>query len=487
LKFRLFFALEVLQMADRTYRDPVLGSIAFDWEKEAFVIELIDTPEFQRLRRIRQLGAASLVFQGAEHSRFTHSVGVAFLAKRMYSKLILDERFPKDLDEEGTRKAVLAAALLHDVGHGPFSHLFERVFAHKNHEQWGFDIVQDSQTQVNAVLDKHGLVDSVKKIFQRQFRPRLAQDIISSQLDADRLDYLLRDSHMTGVTYGRYDLDWLLEVIELAQIPTGKEDLGLAINLKKGWHAAEQFVIGRYLMYQQVYYHKTIRSAERMIKLIFERLAEMAEGDRYPDPCPEPLRRLLEPDQKRMNLASYLRLDDEFVLTCFRLWSDREKEDDVLRSLCGRLTRRELFKTAVFDSEKTSDALRFSEAMEALKKAAHSAGFDPRYFLAVDTAEDFPYKDMMWFVAKQRSPEDIWLAENGRANQPLSDPNISPLIDSLRNTSITTHRLCFPKELKDVVREHLQPYLSDHVGNGSTNKRRQPTLLSDVAELARER
>lgn len=473
-------------MADRTYRDPVLGSIAFDWEKEAFAIELIDTPEFQRLRRIRQLGAAFLVFHGAEHSRFTHSIGVGFLAKKMFLRIMLDKNFPKHMDEEGIRKSVIAGALLHDIGHGPFSHLFERVFTQKTHEQWGLEIVEDPQTQVNAVLGKHGLVDSVRKIFQKQFKPRLAQDIISSQLDADRLDYLLRDSHMTGVAYGRYDLDWLLEVMELANLPTGEEDLGLAINLKKGWHAAEQFVIGRYLMYQQVYFHKTIRSAERMIKLIFERLVEMAQDGAYPNPCPDHLRRLLDPDPKKMNLASYLRLDDEFMLTCFRLWGDAEKEDDVLKNLCGRLTRRELFKTAVFDSEKTSDGLKFGDAIEKLKKATESQGFNPRYFLAVDTAEDFPYRDMIWFMAKRESPEDIWLAENGEAKQPLSDPTISPLIDSVRNTPITTHRLCFPKELKPLVKEHLQSYLSERIGNGSATKRRSGTAPAKMNESLKQ-
>lgn len=473
-------------MADRTYRDPVLGSIAFDWQKETFAIELIDTPEFQRLRRIRQLGAAFLVFHGAEHSRFTHSIGVGFLAKRIYSRIRLDENFPKELDGEEIRKVVIAGALLHDIGHGPFSHLFERVFAEKSHERWGLEIVEDPQTQVNAVLNKYGLVDSVKRIFQKQYKPQLAQDIISSQLDADRLDYLMRDSLMTGVTYGHYDLDWLLEVMELGKIPNRTGELGLAINLKKGWHAAEQFVIGRYLMYQQVYYHKTIRAAERMIKMIFERLAEMAKDGIYPDPCPAPLRRLLDPDPRKMNLASYLRLDDEFMLTCFRLWADAEHEDDVLKNLCGRLTRRELFKTAVIDSEKTMDGLKYSAAIEKLKNAAQAEGFDPRYFLAFDSAEDFPYKDMFWFVAKNKSPEDIWLAENGEGKKPLSDPTISPVIDSVRNTPITTHRLCFPKELKSLVKEHLQAYLSDRIGNGSVKKRASGGATVNATDIMKQ-
>jgi uncharacterized protein len=170
--------------------------------------------------------------------------------------------------------------LLHDIGHGPFSHLFERAFAVKNHEEWGLEILQDATTQVADVLKRHGLSDAVKRIFEKTFRPRFARDIISSQLHADRLDYLLRDSYMTGVAYGRYDLDWLTEVIELGRIPVNGRDLGLCVNARK-FHAAEQFVVARHLMYHQVYFHKTVRSAERMLKLIFERLVELGKGGEF--------------------------------------------------------------------------------------------------------------------------------------------------------------------------------------------------------------
>jgi HD superfamily phosphohydrolase len=266
---------------------------------------------------------------------------------------------------------------------------------------------------------------------------------------------------MTGVTYGRYDLDWLLEVIELAKIPTN--GLGLVVNRKKGFHAAEQFVIARYLMYQQVYFHKTIRAAERMIKLIFERLVESAKNGRFPRFCPDPLRRLLDSDSHGINLNTYLRLDDEFMLACFSLWSMDESEDEILRDLCSRLLHRSLFKTAMLDLSKSSDPLKYAAAVGALQKAMGEAGFDPRYYLASDAAEDLPYKDMAWFVTKGKVPEDIWLAEDGNATCNLSDPQVSPLIDSLRNTPIAATRLCYPAEVKDLVKKHLQPYLTDRL------------------------
>jgi hypothetical protein len=402
----------------------------------------------------------------------------------MFDRLTLDPQFPTNLpDRDELRKAVIAGALLHDIGHGPFSHLFERVFSSKTHEQWGLDIIQHSGP-INAILDKHELLEPLKKIFNKTFKPRFARDIISSQLDADRLDYLLRDSYMTGVAYGRYDLDWLLEVIELANIPTNGKDLGLAINSKKGWHAAEQFVIGRYLMYQQVYFHKTIRAAERMIKLIFERLAEMARKDAFPKFSPDPLRILLDPDQSKIKVDAYLRLDDEFMLTCFGVWS-HDEEDCTLRDLCGRIVRRDLFKTAVIDTNGIRDHLKFTAAINSLRDTITEQGLMPQYYLVSDNAEDFPYKDIVWFITKDKSPEDIWLAEKGVAKQALSNQTASPLINSIRNTPVTTQRLCFPKELKSLVYKYLSPYLldADEIASASNQTPAgAPEMLTKITE-----
>lgn len=462
-------------MADRVYRDPLHGSIAFDWKKENFIIDLIDSREFQRLRRIRQLGAASLVFHGAEHSRFAHSIGVAFLAKRIFDRIAADPNFPADSDSKNWRDAVLAGALLHDIGHGPFSHLFERVFEIRDHEKWGLEIIRDSDTEVAQVLRRYGLTDSVQRIFEKTFQPRFARDIISSQLDADRLDYLLRDSYMTGVAYGRYDLDWLLEVMELGRLPNNGKDLTLCINRRK-FHAAEQFVIGRHLMYQQVYFHKTVRSAERMIKLIFERLADLAKSDRIPNFYPDPLPQLTSPGGSRMSVAAYLQLDDQFMMTCFQRWSTETEFDTALSDLCRRVVNRNLFKTALVDPAKIKDGLKYAEAIASLNSAISAAGFDSKYYLASDTAEDFPYKDIMWFLSKERKPEDIWLAESGAVSAGLSDPSVSPLIDSIRNIRVATHRVCFPGEVKDLVKAHLGAYLTDRMESGNYTKVYQSAL-----------
>src|SRR6059036_274609 len=282
-------------MATKYLRDPVHGSISFDKERERLVIDLINTREFQRLRRIRQLGALYLTFHGAEHTRFTHSVGVAFMAKRIFDSLLAGGQIPqRPRAAERARLVAIAAALLHDIGHGPFSHLYEKVFNDRRHEEWTSLIVRNARGEVGRLLRRAGLVEEILAVYDRTYRHAFVSDIVSSQLDADRLDYLLRDSFMTGVAYGRYDLDWILTNLRLAR--RGRdEDLRLAINGTKGYHAAEQFVIGRYLMYQQVYYHKTSRSAEQMIRTALQRLVDAhGETGSLPDPCTASIRRLVE-------------------------------------------------------------------------------------------------------------------------------------------------------------------------------------------------
>src|SRR5206468_11991791 len=181
-----------------------------------------------------------------------------------------------------------------------------------------------------GLLRDAGIVEEIVAVYDRTYRPAFVSDIVSSQLDADRLDYLLRDSFMTGVAYGKYDLEWILTNLRLAR--RGRAggakrgggtdgDLRLAINGTKGYHAAEQFVIGRYLMYQQVYYHKTSRAAEQMIRTAMQRLVDAhSESGRLPDPCPESIGRLVV-TRGNLPVEDFLRLDDWLFLSAFQEWS----------------------------------------------------------------------------------------------------------------------------------------------------------------------
>jgi HD superfamily phosphohydrolase len=234
-------------MRQRTYHDSLHGAIRLDRNDpaEAMAMDLIDTAPFQRLRRIRQLGTAFLTFQGAESSRFTHSLGVLHLARRALQHL---ERHQPCLAEQ--RPALYAAALLHDVGHGPFSHSGEEMYGMR-HESWSGRLIRDHPALRDRLEDQRpGLSMEVADLLEHGRHPVGAvKALVSSQLDCDRLDYLLRDSHSTGTSYGHLDLERILAALTLA--PDGS----LALH-PKGLMAVEHYLVVRQLMYRTVYNHR---------------------------------------------------------------------------------------------------------------------------------------------------------------------------------------------------------------------------------------
>lgn len=230
----------------KVFRDPIHNLIRLGPE-DRWVLDLIDTKEFQRLRRIRQLGLAHFVYPGAEHTRFTHSLGVFNFARRIIQQLLqrheADTDLCRELREEST--IIKAAALLHDVGHGPFSHVFERVFAEeesglKEHDDWTCDILRDPSTEIHKVLAKvcPDRIDDVCSLISDSGpvrRDLYVKDIVSSQLDADRMDYLLRDSLMTGSRYGQYDSEWVLNALAIGNLcVAGTSAKKLCLDVSKG-------------------------------------------------------------------------------------------------------------------------------------------------------------------------------------------------------------------------------------------------------------
>src|ERR1700759_1652377 len=202
-----------MDVSERIYRDPVHNIIRLrtDTDEGRLMVRLVDSFEFQRLRRIKQLGLALFTYQGAEHSRFAHSLGVLHLMTRLLDRL--SERY-RISDE--ARAAARAAALLHDTGHGPFSHVMEKVL-HFHHEEWTRRIVLSDETETGQILRdcSKELPRSVASIIEGTFQPAFLGQLVSSQLDVDRMDYLLRDSLMTGAKYGNYDLEWIINAIEV--------------------------------------------------------------------------------------------------------------------------------------------------------------------------------------------------------------------------------------------------------------------------------
>ena len=275
----------------KVFRDAVHGLISLDSDRD-LLLGLIDTPEFQRLRRVRQLGVSNLTYPGAEHTRFAHSLGVLHIAIRILETLRRrhgnDDSIKSWLNGKG--KIVKAAALLHDLGHGPFSHMIERAFgAHGRHEEISKRMIDDPESGVFKVLIQHmgrSEVQDVKNLLDFHECPFL-HDIVSGSLDADRMDYLLRDSHFTGVAYGSYDIEWVLNSFCLGlepnpDTPANPPKFRLCLDKKRGLHAAEQMIIARLHMTMQVYAHKTTRMWEAHLLILFAEATRLAATNALP-------------------------------------------------------------------------------------------------------------------------------------------------------------------------------------------------------------
>ncbi|MDX2214161.1 MAG: HD domain-containing protein [Oculatellaceae cyanobacterium bins.114] len=315
----------------RTYHDPLHGAIALDRHDpvEALLIQLIDTPAFQRLRRIRQLGPASLTFHGAEGSRFTHSLGVMAIARRAFDRVA--HRYPQ---LKPYRATVLCAALLHDIGHGPFSHTCEEIFG-SHHEHWTIRILRESQP-VRSRLDAFNptLLNEIEQVYLKQHPIPLVWQLVSSQLDCDRLDYLMRDSYFTGASYGRLDLDRIIMAMDYDPIT---QQLVVA---RKGMAAIEHYLIVRYFMYAQIYNHPKNITASWLLEQAFQRAREMqSEGTLAAD---DTVTAWLEQDCNQLDLTHYLSADDGVFMYHLQRW--QHHPDVILADLCRRLVDRDLLK-----------------------------------------------------------------------------------------------------------------------------------------------
>ena len=254
-------------------KDPVHGTMQFTHIEDKWIKPFIDSPHFQRLRHIKQLGMGDLIFPGAVHSRFNHSLGCCYIASQIAQTIGL-------ADEE--RQLVMIAGLLHDIGHGPFSHAFEGIFHHKHirHEDWTERFLADYGmeeffAQYNSLNPRHHLTeekfhDIANMIMHRPIHKPVLADIVSSQLDADRLDYLLRDSHFCGVRYGEFDFHWMLHCMTI--IPSkGGERLGIT---HKGIGVVEHYLMARRLMTRNIYHaHKKLALEYALVQLL-DSLAE---------------------------------------------------------------------------------------------------------------------------------------------------------------------------------------------------------------------
>ncbi|MGV3243306.1 HD domain-containing protein [Staphylococcus sp. 11261D007BR] len=398
---------------EKVFKDPIHRYIHV---QDRLIWDLIKTKEFQRLRRIKQLGTLNLAFHTAEHSRFGHSLGVYEIVRRM-----IDEAF-KGHDEwnPDDRPLAMCAALLHDLGHGPFSHCFEKIFD-TDHEAYTQAIIM-GDTEVNEVLRRvsEDFPKQVAEVINKTHHNKLVISMISSQIDADRMDYLQRDAYFTGVSYGMFDMERILRLMR----PSKDE----VLIKESGMHAVENFIMSRYQMYWQIYFHPVSRGGEVLLNNCFKRAKHLYETGYQFKRSPRDFVPFFE---KRATVEEYVQLDETDVIFYIKEWM---KEDDaILSDLSCRFINRDLFKHLPFDGS----IITITELEELFRKA----GIDPEYYFVSDAFSDLPYDYDR--PGSNRQPIHLLLRQGGIRE--ISSQSL--IISSITGIKREDYKLYYPKEL----------------------------------------
>ncbi|TVY06815.1 HD domain-containing protein [Paenibacillus cremeus] len=419
---------------EKVFKDPVHKYI---YVQDQTIWDLINTKEFQRLRRIRQLGTCFLTFHGAEHSRFSHSLGVYEVTRKIISQFERNqyEDWPRE-----ERLLCLCAALLHDVGHGPFSHSIEKTFG-THHEEWSCRIVL-GDTEVNRVLQQVSptFPQQVAGVIAKTYTHEIVVSLVSSQLDADRMDYLLRDAYFTGVNYGTFDLERILRVMRPYQ--------GHIVVKESGMHAVEDYLMSRYQMYWQVYFHPVTRSADIVLHKIFGRAKELYEQNYAFRFILPPLVRLFE---KKLTVHDYYLLDEALMQTTLMQWAF--EEDAILADLCSRFLQRRLFPYVTLDRIDPEQIERLRGQMDLL-------GVDPGYYLEIDFPSDLSYDVYRPGEHDEKLP--ILLLDSKDNLSEISRK--SEIVRSISGIHMGKYHLYYPQELLSNHLHQLDPDLQKLFG-----------------------
>lgn len=397
--------------------DPVHGFITIPDE---LIFGLMNHPCFQRLTRIRQLGLTYLVYPGALHTRFNHAIGAMHLMDEATE--ILKQKGFEITPEE--KQAALAAILLHDVGHGPFSHALENSLIHNvSHE----DISLKLMEKLNQELG--GQLTLAIKIFKGTYKKKFLHQLVSGQLDVDRLDYLSRDSFFTGVSEGVIGTERILKMMTISNDELAVEE--------KGIYSVERFIIARRLMYWQVYFHKTVVAAEQMLIAALKRAHDLAlNGEKIY--APPALAFFLEKNNNKTNLnattlENFVDIDDSDILSCLKVW--QYHNDAVLSRLAANLLNRKLARV-IIESKPISKKNR-DDLLKKISKTYNISAEDASYFLSYGEIENNAYApgiDKIWIAYKDGTRKDIT-----EASDQLSYGTISK--------TVVKYFLCCPKEI----------------------------------------
>ena len=411
-------------MSQRTYHDPLHRGIGLDRQApaEGMVMDLVETAPFQRLRRIRQLGPAYLTFHSAESSRFTHSLGVFHLARRAFERML-----PLAPELETYRGLLYGAALLHDIGHGPLSHTGEEMFGLR-HEAWSARVIRH-HPEIHDCLESHapGTAEAVANLLEHGRSPHpLIKHLVSSQLDCDRLDYLLRDSYSTGMRYGQLDLDRILGALTLA--PDGD----MAIH-PKGLMAVEHYLVVRNLMYRSVYNHRLNVVCNWLLEKLIQTARQLGPEQVWADEVMASW--LWQPDQ--IDLEDFLPNDDQ--RTGYHLQRWQAEAPAALAELSGRFLDRRLLKATAVEHLSPADQLQL---LATARRLADRHGHDPELCCGLRHQQLRGYHPY-------RGGLRLW---DGQQLQALE--KASPLVASLA-TPAATSWLIHPRDISAELRQEM--------------------------------
>ena len=386
--------------------DPVYGFITLN---RGILLDLIDHPYFQRLSRIKQLGLTYLVYPGAHHTRFHHAVGAAYLMKQALSTF---KELGVNIQREEERGALIAI-LLHDIGHGPYSHALEHSFlSGVSHENVSEIFMRKLDEQYNGELSL------AIRIFRNEYHKKFLHQLVSSQLDMDRLDYLKRDSFFTGVSEGVVSNQRIIKMFDIV-------DDEILIK-EKGIYSIEKFIVARRLMYWQVYLHKTVLSAEFLLAKIISRARELLRNGEKLFVTPELNMFLMKNISKfeleqEVYLNAFASLDDNDIMTCIKVWM--QSKDIVLSRLASMLIERKLLKVKI--SNTSFDVEQVNEIRKIHQKELGLNDHEIKYFVfqeqMINNAYD-PRKDTIKIKYKDGTVKDITDASDNLNVSALAKP-----------------------------------------------------------------
>ena len=345
-------------------RDPIYSEFV---EIDDLALKVISHPYFQRMRRIGHLGLAHYVYPGATHTRFSHMIGAHHLAMKFLRTLRRKGyEIPEDL-----YNATRMAALLHDVGHTSLSHALEFTLLPFSHEEMGKAIID---VKFREVLGDE-LTDGVLGVFNGGFEP-FTRELVESQMDVDRLDYLRRDAYYCGVNYGLVDVERIVQAVELHRTPQGRT---LAVS-EKGVFAVESYIIARYLMYWSVYYHKTNLGFQAILFSLFKRVKDLYSNGSLT--LPPSLRKIMEAPSPYDVIEEFYDLDDPLIFSLIKEWSGGG--DGTLSDLSRRILNRIRFKAVEVEGE-------FLPLYNRLREICEELGFPHEYYLIERNPKDVAY------------------------------------------------------------------------------------------------